>query len=219
MAFLNSLKFAQRGSPSIQKLTRAYATPPAGKAPITLFGIEGRYATALYGAAATKKLLDTVESELKQVKSIVEKEPKFLHFLEDPSLSPASKKAGVHSILSTQGKISEITKSFFDVLADNGRLGKTHKIIDAYLTLMTAHRGEVSVNIISAKKLDLEKLNQLEKTLNKTKLASSQKLIIKNKVDPSILGGLIIEFGTEKTIDLSAASKIAKFNKLLTDNI
>ncbi|CAG8565441.1 4652_t:CDS:10 [Ambispora leptoticha] len=220
MAFLNSLKFVQRvSSSSIPKLTRAYAAPAAQKVqiPITLFGIEGRYATALYGAAAKNKSLETVEAELKQVKLVVENDSKLLNFLEDPSLSPANKKEGVHKVLSKQGKISDITKNFFDVLAENGRLGKSHKIIDAYLTLMTAHRGEVPVTIISAKSLESGTLSHLEKTLNKTKLASSKKLIIKNKVDPSILGGLIIEFGTEKTIDLSVASKIAKYNKLLIE--
>ena len=34
------------------------------KAPIQVFGIEGRYATALYSAATKEKKLDAVEKEL-----------------------------------------------------------------------------------------------------------------------------------------------------------
>jgi F-type H+-transporting ATPase subunit O len=47
----------------------------------------------------------------------------------------------------------------------------------------------------------------------------TKKLIISNKVNPSILGGLVVEIGNDKTIDLSVASKLAKLNKLLTGAI
>lgn len=37
------------------------------------------------------------------------------------------------------------------------------------------------------------------------------------KVNPDVLGGLIVEIGADRTIDLSVANRIAKMNKLLTD--
>jgi F-type H+-transporting ATPase subunit O len=39
---------------------------------------------------------------------------------------------------------------------------------------------------------------------------------MKSQIDPSILGGLVVEVG-DRTIDLSISSKLAKLNKLLTD--
>jgi F-type H+-transporting ATPase subunit O len=36
------------------------------------------------------------------------------------------------------------------------------------------------------------------------------------KVNPDILGGLVVEIG-DRTIDYSVSAKIAKLNKLLTD--
>jgi len=36
------------------------------------------------------------------------------------------------------------------------------------------------------------------------------------KVNPEILGGLVVEIG-ERTIDLSVSAKMSKLNKLLTD--
>ena len=38
------------------------------------------------------------------------------------------------------------------------------------------------------------------------------------QINPDIKGGLVVEVG-ERTIDLSVASKIAKMNKLLTDQV
>lgn len=41
------------------------------QAPIQLFGIEGRYAHALFSAASQKQALDKVEKELKSVKVVL----------------------------------------------------------------------------------------------------------------------------------------------------
>ena len=45
----------------------ALAEAPA-KAPIQVFGVNGRYAHALFSAASKKKVLPQVEKELKEVK-------------------------------------------------------------------------------------------------------------------------------------------------------
>ncbi|CAG8833664.1 19186_t:CDS:2, partial [Gigaspora margarita] len=186
------------------------------KVPITLHGIDGRYATALFSAASKTNNLNNVESELKQVKSAIKKDAKLSNFLEDPSLNRNQKKLGVQELLK-QGKYCDTTKNFFQVLAENGRLNETIKIIDAYTSLMAAHRGEILVTIITAKELEPNLLDKLKITLSKSKFVKpNQKLRIENKINPSILGGLMIEFGEDQTIDLSVASKITKLNKLLT---
>jgi F-type H+-transporting ATPase subunit O len=62
-------------------------------------------------------------------------------------------------------------------------------------------------------------LKQLQNTLQKSPLVGSSKSVeIEAKVDPNILGGLVIETG-DKTIDLSVSSKVAKLNRLLTQAI
>ena len=40
--------------------------------------------------------------------------------------------------------------NLFQVLAENGRLGDTEKVIEGFLSLMTAYRGEVEVTVTSA---------------------------------------------------------------------
>jgi F-type H+-transporting ATPase subunit O len=44
------------------------------------------------------------------------------------------------------------------------------------------------------------------------------KVMLVNKVDPQIMGGLVIEIG-EKTIDLSVLSRLTKLNNLLTESV
>ncbi|RIA95516.1 ATP synthase delta subunit-domain-containing protein [Glomus cerebriforme] len=186
------------------------------KVPLTLYGIEGRYATALFTAATKKEALENVETELKKIKTVIEKDSKIRNFLDDPTLSRQNKKSGIQELLK-DGKYSETTKNFFIVLAENGRLSQASKIINAYQSLMTASRGEVPVTVISAKQLDSKIVDKLKPTLSKF-LDPNQKIVISNKVNPSILGGLVVEIGSDKTIDLSVSSKLAKLNKLLTGN-
>lgn len=42
--------------------------------------------------------------------------------------------------------------------------------------------------------------------------------MIDNKVDPQIIGGIVIEFG-DKTIDMSISSKLTKMNNLLSQAV
>jgi F-type H+-transporting ATPase subunit O len=60
------------------------------------------------------------------------------------------KKEGVSKLLA-QGKYSDLTKNLFQVLVENGRLDQTEKIILAFQQLMTASRGEVTIQVTSAK--------------------------------------------------------------------
>ncbi|TPX72431.1 hypothetical protein SpCBS45565_g00698 [Spizellomyces sp. 'palustris'] len=205
-------------SAPLSQAVRTYASAPASsQIPLALHGIEGRYATALYSAAQKKGALESVESELVKLRATLDKDPKTKTLLESPLVDKKAKKSIVQSLV--QGRVSEITRNFFDLLAENGRLDQTSKILGAFEQLMAAYRREVPVTVISAKELDAKTSRQLQGILQKSNLLDKDaKLILTNKIDPNILGGLVIDFG-DKTIDLSVSSKINKLNRLLTEAI
>jgi len=65
--------------------------------------------------------------------------------------------------------------------------------------------------------LDVKTVGKLEAAISKSPLIGpGKKLKTTNRVDPSIIGGLVVEVG-DRTIDLSISSKVAKLNKMLTD--
>lgn len=67
-------------------------------------------------------------------------------------------------------------------------------------------------------KLDEKLLRRLETAIAKSEYSQGKKLKVTSKVNPDILGGLVVEIG-ERTIDLSVSSKISKLNKMLTDTV
>ncbi|KAG0172580.1 ATP synthase F0 subcomplex subunit OSCP atp5 [Apophysomyces sp. BC1015] len=201
---------------TIPQLARGYAAPAKHyKAPITLHGLDGRYATALYTAAARQNAIEAVEKDLKQLEQAVSKDKAVQAFLENPTVTRQLKLEGVRSLLSKTGSTNELTRNLFETLAENGRLEQTTKVISAYAELMSAHRNELSLVITSAKELDKATLNKVTDSLQKSPLAEGKKLLVSNKVKPDILGGLLVEIG-DKSIDLTVSTKLAKLNKLVT---
>lgn len=119
-------------------------------------------------------------------------------------------------ILSTW-KFSDTTVNFFEVMAENNRLQSTEGIITAFDTLMASHRNEVKCTVISAAPLDKSQVNSLTKTLNGF-AAKGQNVNVSTKVDPSILGGLVVEIG-DKYVDMSVKSKVQKMVQELSQPI
>merc|ERR1711976_165450 len=181
-------------------------------APIQLFGLEGRYAHALYSAASKQKKLDVVEKELTSFKGILEKDAKFTTFILDPTVKRNMKQQAIESALQKQ-KFSPITSNFLSAMAENGRLGKVNSIIGAFDTIMAAHRGDVMCSVTTAKPLDNASQKELEATL-KLFLKKGENIKLETKVDPSLIGGMVVNIG-DRFVDLSIATKIKKYSSII----
>ena len=64
-----------------------------------MFGIEGRYAHAMYSAAAKEKNLEKVESELKQVDVLIKSNAKLSEYLANPTLDKFKKQCKFHTMI------------------------------------------------------------------------------------------------------------------------
>lgn len=161
--------------------------------------------------------LKHVETDLAGVRTAIANEPLISDFFTNPVLSAKDKTASIDALLkkaSPKGA-SELTKNFFEVLADNGRLYESEKVLADFAEIMGAHRGEVKVTITSAEPLEKDIMRRLETTLKGSALAGAGKtLIIENKVNEAVLGGLVVDFG-DKTVDLSVASRVNQLNASL----
>lgn len=78
---------------------------------------------------------------------------------------------------------------------------------------MAANRGEIVCEVITASPLDADTKTKLESTLKRL-LKKDQTALLTTKVDPSIIGGMIISVG-DRYIDMSIASKIKMYTDLI----
>jgi F-type H+-transporting ATPase subunit O len=200
------------------KAVRGYAakgsTDEHVEVPLPMYGVAGKYASALYISAVRKNVLEPVEAELQQVRGAAETNPVFADFLKDPSVSKTVRVKAIVEIFKNT-KFNDVTKNFLAVLAENGRLSRLPQITSAYTELLLAHRGEVLVVVTAALELTKQELEDIKNAM-KGYLKPGQTLKIEQKVDRSIIGGIVVDI-QDKHIDLSIDTKIRQMEKLLAE--
>ena len=184
--------------------------------PLPMYGVAGKYASALYVTAVRGDVLDPVETELQQVCGAAEQNPVFADFLKDPSVPKTTRMKAVEEIFG-ETKFSDVTKNFLAVLAENGRLSQLQRIFGCYTDLLHAHRGEVQALVTAALELSPAELEDIKNAL-KGYLKPGQSLKVQQKVDRSIIGGIVVDI-QDKHIDLSIDTKIKQMEKLLAEAI
>ncbi|EPY51167.1 F0-ATPase delta subunit [Schizosaccharomyces cryophilus OY26] len=206
----SSLRFSRLG---FRNATTATASV---RPPIQLHGLDGVYATSLYTAAVKESKLDRVEKALTTLGATLKERPEFAQFIANPSINYEDKKLIVSSLSKMTGG-DALLSNFFNILSVNNRLSMLDRIENQFQKIMRVQRGEVEVTITSAAPLDSKTLSRLESKIAKSKYGKG-KLLVSNKVSPSILGGLIVEIG-DNILDVSISSRVNHLNKLMTDAI
>lgn len=102
-------------------------------------------------------------------------------------------------------------------MAENGRLGRLQGVANAFSQIISAHRGEVSAKVTSAKALDNTSLKELT-TVLQAFLKPGHKLKLETKVDPELVGGFVVELG-DRYIDLSISSKLKAYTKIVKETL
>lgn len=139
-------------------------------------------------------------------------DPKLAEIIKNPSIKRKDK-AEALQLIGSKINMNPATTNLLSLLAENGRLGKVNQVINLYKLIMAANRGEVVCEVVTAKPLDADTKSKLESTL-KAFLQKGQNLLLTAKVDPSIIGGMLISIG-DKYVDMSVASKIKKYTDII----
>lgn len=112
------------------------------KAPVQVFGIDGRYATALYSVASKQKTLDAVEKDLLKFQQSLRTDTKLRDFILNPVIKRNEKSQALKA-LGEKIKLHPQASNLLQILAENGRLKNYDGVVNAFKTIMAAHRGEV----------------------------------------------------------------------------
>jgi len=97
-----------------------------------------------------------------------------------------------------------LTTKFILTLASKRRLFALPEIIRSFQDMLARQRGEVSAQVTSAQTLSESQLSELRAVL-KSRLGRDPR--IETRIDPSILGGLVVKVGS-RMIDSSLRTKL-----------
>ena len=167
-------------------------------------GLAGRYAGALYALAEESGKIDAVVKDMNGVAELVSANQDMRMLVESPAITWAEQTKAVTAVLE-KGGADVLTVKFVGTVASNGRLHALSRIISAFLAEHARRRGEVSAEVISAVEMDDARRARVEQAVSK--LAGSEKLSLSMRVDPSLIGGLVVRIGS-RMIDTSIRTKL-----------
>ncbi|MBU3076559.1 F0F1 ATP synthase subunit delta [Sphingomonas quercus] len=165
--------------------------------------LSGRYAIALFELARDERQLDPVAASLATLKQAIAESADFKALTSSPLVKRQDAGKALAALAPVLG-LDRLTQNFLGVLARNGRLFQLSAIIRAFNTLLAAHKGETTAEVVSAHPLDAE---QAEALKAKLKARFGRDVTMDLKVDPAILGGLIVRAGSTQ-IDGSIRTKL-----------
>jgi F-type H+-transporting ATPase subunit delta len=165
--------------------------------------LSGRYAVALFDLARDANMLDTVAGSLAALKAAIAESADFKGLINSPVLSRDVSGKTIAAVASAMG-IDALTTKFLGVLAQNRRLAQLPAVIRAYETLLSNHKGEARAEVTSARPLTKTQIGALAKSL---KARVGRDVAVDAKVDPAILGGLVVKIGSQM-IDSSIRTRL-----------
>ena len=172
-----------------------------------------RYAQAFFETAKEKGQESSLLDELASFSAALKASPEIEKFLNNPAFDRASKKAVLGKIYGSQG--NEAHKNLFRFLAvlmKKNRFTLIHEVAESFKRIVDEAKGIGQAEVLTA--VPLEPKTEQELTAKLERLAG-KKILIQKKVDPSIVGGVIVRLGN-KVIDGSVGQKILFYKKELT---
>lgn len=164
-----------------------------------------RYAKALVDLAEESKLTKKVEADLDALSKMLSDSADLRTMIASPVISRDTQQA-VMAEISKKAGLTKLTENFLKTLAANRRLYALAKMIDAVRLDLSRRRGEMKAVVKVAQDLTPAQRKELEAALSKS---AGVDVSIEVKVEPSILGGMIVTMGSQM-IDDSVLRKLEK---------
>lgn len=146
-----------------------------------------KYSSALFELAKEKNMLDTAWNEFNDLAKMLDKDGSFLDFMSAPQVPDEDKYALTKKAFSD--KLDKTLFNFLMFLAQKRRINFLPEIAEEFDRLVKAEKGIARATCITTSKItDSER----DKLIGKLSEKTSLKIELDEKVDASILGGMIV---------------------------
>jgi len=167
-------------------------------------GVSGRYASALFSLAQDNRQTEAVAEALAKFDALIVESPDLERMVRSPVFSAADQVKALDVILANAG-IEGIADNFIRLVASKRRLFFIREMIADYRKLYDASRGVERAEVTSASALTDANVAALKDSLRAA--SGGREVALDLKVDPSIIGGLIVKLGS-RMVDGSLKTKL-----------
>lgn len=172
-----------------------------------------RYAKMILAAATSEGILDRAEQELSLIKETLQEDIFLLEFLKNPQISAEEKRKVVIEIF--KGVVSSIILHQIALVVGVGRGELLLSIIDRLLNLVDDLNKKIRGKITTSIPISKETKDKFQRTISKL---IGKEAILKDAVDPSILGGFILRID-DKIIDASIQGQLGRLREEISKEI
>ena len=164
------------------------------------------YADALFGVAKEKGKLDVIREQLGQFADALADNKEMQLFFFSPYFSSAEKEEGLAKAVS--GAEPELL-NFLNLLLEKHRMPVLFRIRRQFDSLWAKENKRLGVTVTSAVELDPEIAQRIGSEIEQQ---TGNKVELESKVDPEILGGLVVQVGN-MVLDTSIRNRLEKLRK------
>jgi len=166
-------------------------------------GMAGRYATALFELALEERALDAVRADLDRFDALINDSADLRRLVRSPVFTRDMQTRALAAVLDKAG-IGGLAARFLQAVAANRRLFAAQDMVKGFRALVAGHKGEVSAEVTLAERPSEPQLEAIKSALN---AVTKKDVQVDVKVDPSIIGGLIVKLGS-RMVDSSLRTKL-----------
>ncbi len=174
----------------------------AGKDTI-VSGMAGRYASALFDLATEENAIDAVAADLDNFAALLDESDDLRRLTRSPVFTADEQSKAISAVLDKVG-VNPLTAKFVKLVAANRRLFAIEGMIKAFRALVAAKRGTATAEVTVAEPLTDARRDALSDALREI---TGKTVDFDVKVDPRILGGLIVRLGS-RMVDASLKTKL-----------
>jgi len=160
------------------------------------------YSDALFEVGIENNSLEVLLEELSFIEETFKEYPDFLELFRTPRVSIEERKATMQMIFGE--KISEEMMNFLKIILDKRRASEIFEIKNEFKHAVHRHNNILEATVISTVVLTEE---QTEKIVKNMSAVTGSEILITNKVDETLIGGVVIYVG-DKVIDGSVKKKL-----------
>ena len=171
-----------------------------------------RYATPILELAEERKVLDAVKADMESFGVICEESKDFSLMLKSPIIPHLRKADILKKVFS--GKVNALTLEAFDIITRKSRENLLEEIAGEFLHLYNVKKGLAEVSVTTSIELDADMRKAFEKLAKKI---TGKEPVLKEKVDPNIVGGYILKVG-DRQIDDSVTGQLKELKLKFSKN-
>lgn len=166
-------------------------------------GVSGRYATALFELAGEANTISAVENDLISFSKLIQASADLQRLISSPVFTADEQVDAVAAIMSKAG-ITGLSANFIKLVASKRRLFALPGMISAFRAMVAESRGIVAAEVTLAEAPTARQLEDIRAAL---KGAAGKDVSVEIKLDPAIIGGLIVKMGS-RMVDSSLRTKL-----------